>query len=304
MMKFRVIKGGTILLGIACIVLAAVIVIIALSVFSERDEAADASNILTMAAMAPSGGLSFDPDMPMAENEHTDETVSMDIVSETIPVSNGKRVLIYHTHTHEAYEMDYEGQYVPLENWRTDDNEHNIVRVGDELAELLRARGFDVVHDTTDNEQTELSTAYQRSLVTLSSYENQDFDLYIDLHRDAHTEGAQLTCDYAGSNAARLMVLIGKGENFSEKPFFEENYRLAQELTDAVNMICPGMCRDVLVKTGRYNQHIAPETILIEAGSNMNTLSEVLASMPVLADAINNVYSDDNGMVTVSSTDY
>ena len=33
MMKFRVIKGGTILLGIACIVLAAVIVIIALSVF-------------------------------------------------------------------------------------------------------------------------------------------------------------------------------------------------------------------------------------------------------------------------------
>lgn len=299
MMKFRVIKGGTILLAAACVILAVVIAIVAISVVNEKKAPAAAMQPELMAAMAPAEGISFDPEYAPMENEHTDETVSMDIVSQSIPVSNGKRVLIYHTHTHEAYEMEYEGQYVPLEAWRTDDNENNIVRVGAELAELLRDRGFEVVHDATDNEQTELSTAYQRSLVTLTAYEDEKFDLYIDLHRDAHTEGAQLTCEYAGRDAARLMVLIGKGEDFAAKPYFEENYETAQRLTEAINLICPGMCRDVLVKTGRYNQHIAPDSILIEAGSNMNTMSEVLESMPVLADAIESIFSGNDGFVTV-----
>ncbi len=40
------------------------------------------------------------------------------------------------------------------------------------------------------------------------------------------------------------------------------------------------------MNTGRYNQHVADCCILVEAGNNRNTLSEVLAAMPYLADAI------------------
>lgn len=302
MMRFKVIKGGTLLLIAASAILAAVIGIIVVSAISSGRKSGDlAAASAIVSAFTPSKGIVFDPEYEPDENEHTDETVPADIVSEAIPVSNGKRVLIYHTHTHEAYNMEYEGEYEQLESWRTDDNRHNVVRVGAELAQLLTDRGFEVVHDSTDNEQTELSTAYQRSLTTLSAYGGEKFDLYIDLHRDAYTEGAQLTCDYGGSEAARLMMLIGKGENFSDKPYFEENFALAQKITAAVNEICPALCRDVLVKTGRYNQHVAPKSILIEAGSNMNTLSEVLASMPVLADAIAEVYAEDSGIVTVGS---
>lgn len=302
MMRFKVIKGGTLLLIAASAILAAVIAIIAVSAISSGHKSGDlAAASAIVSAFTPSKGIVFDPEYEPGENEHTDETVPADIVSEAIPVSNGKRVLIYHTHTHEAYNMEYEGEYEQLELWRTDDNRHNVVRVGAELAQLLTDRGFEVVHDSTDNEQTELSTAYQRSLTTLSAYGGEKFDLYIDLHRDAYTEGAQLTCAYGDSEAARLMVLIGKGENFSDKPYFEENFALAQKITAAVNEICPALCRDVLVKTGRYNQHVAPKSILIEAGSNMNTLSEVLASMPVLADAIAEVYAEDSGIVTIGS---
>ena len=99
------------------------------------------------------------------------------------------------------------------------------------------------------------------------------------------------------------MVLIGKGDNFAEKPFFEENYELACRLTDEINAICPDLCRDVMVKTGRYNQHIAPNALLIEVGSNMNTLEEALNSMPVLADALNSVLADkpqESRIITVS----
>ena len=299
MIRFRVIKGGTVLLGAALVILAVVVAVILISIINSGDEAAPAA----AQVFSPSSALIPAPEG--GENEHTDEIVSNtdDILTQVLPASNGKSILIYHTHTHEAYEQAYEGEYTALEAWRTDDNEHNIVRVGDELAALLEKRGFSVVHDTTDHEQDDLSTAYIRSMETLSSRSGEEYDLYIDLHRDAYTEGAQLTCSYAGNESAKLMVLIGKGENFEVKPYYEENYALACELTDAINSVCPGLCRDVMVKTGRYNQHVSPNSLLIEVGNNMNTLDEALSSMPALADAICAVLTEEESneqIITVS----
>ena len=52
-----------------------------------------------------------------------------------------KRVLIYHTHTYEAYEQTQDDPYEETEKWRTADSAHNVVRVGEELAALLRGPG-------------------------------------------------------------------------------------------------------------------------------------------------------------------
>lgn len=306
MARFKVVKGGTLLVGISLVILIAVLVVIALSWYAGRDASTSASTGAgAVMALAPDeDALELNPSAVPLENEHTDEVVSVqsEVIRDETPASNGMRVLIYHTHTHEAYEMDYSGEYEELERWRTDDDEHNIVRVGTELTELLEALGFEVVHDTTDNEQDDLSTAYERSLVTLTAYSGEHFDLYIDMHRDAYAEGQVQTCSYGGESAAKLMVLIGSGENFNVKPFYKENYAFAVKLTNAVNGICPGLCRDVMVKTGRYNQHIGVDAILIEVGNNRNTLEEALASMPALADAIAQVLlPEGEEIITVSS---
>ncbi len=307
MARFKVVKGGTLLVGVALVILVAVIVIIALSWYAGRDTTTSTSTGAgAVMALAPvETALLLNPSTAPAENEHTDDVVSIqsEIMRDETPVSNGKRVLIYHTHTHEAYEMDYPDEYVELERWRTDDDEHNIVRVGAELTTLLEARGFEVVHDETDNEQNDLSTAYERSLVTLDAYAGESFDLYIDMHRDAYTEGQAQTCSYGGESAAKLMVLIGSGENFNVKPFYKQNFAFAQKLTEAVNGVCPGLCRDVMVKTGRYNQHIGVNAILVEVGNNRNTLEQALASMPALADAITHVMlpEDADQIITVSN---
>ena len=176
--------------------------------------------------------------------------------------------------------------YEALEAWRTADEEHSVVRVGEELAKLLRAQGCEVVHDTTDHELDDLSTAYVRSEETLLTYE-EPFDLYIDLHRDAYVEGMGENALHAdGVDYAKLMMLIGRGDNFQVKPHFEENYAFARALTDALNEGTPGICRDVLVKTNRYNQHIGVYSILVEVGNNRNTLTEALNSMRPLSEAI------------------
>ena len=78
-----------------------------------------------------------------------------------------KRVLIYHTHTYEAYEQTQDDPYEETEKWRTADSAHNVVRVGEELAALLRSLGVEVVHDVTAFEPPNLSSAYTRSLEML-----------------------------------------------------------------------------------------------------------------------------------------
>lgn len=211
-----------------------------------------------------------------------------------------KRVLIYHTHTYEAYEQT-DDRYKETEKWRTADNEHNVVRVGETLAALLRSHGMEVVHDQTAFEPPNLSTAYTRSLDMLEtrSASGESYDLYIDLHRDAFAASyaGPNTVSVGGVNAAKLMMLIGKGEGqtgqgFDVKPDWEGNLLIAQGVTDLINAQAQGLCRDVCIKSGRFNQHVANGCILIEAGNNKNTLAEVLAAMPYLADAIAQVMGE------------
>jgi hypothetical protein len=54
---------------------------------------------------------------------------------------------------------------------------------------------------------------------------------------------------------------------------------MAQAITDALNEQAQGLCKEVRIKSGRFNQHVADCCILVEAGNNRNTLAEVLAAM-------------------------
>jgi len=204
------------------------------------------------------------------------------------------RVLIYHTHTYEAFTATEQYPYTSTEKWRTSNPERNVVAVGAYLAELLTNAGVSVTHDTTAFEPPVLSSAYERSLSMLEARtaNGESYDLYIDLHRDAYSEGnGPNIVEINGETVARLMVLIGKGTGqtgagYDKTPDFESNRTIAQTLTNRLNLQAEKLCRSVSIKSGRYNQHIAPCCILIEAGNNRNTLEEVLRAMPYLANAI------------------
>ena len=152
--------------------------------------------------------------------------------------------------------------------------------------------GFAVVHDETDHEGDQLSTAYTRSLATLEGYE-QRFDLYIDLHRDAYVEGEPVAVTGSDGEArAPLMMLIGNGNGFDVKPYYRQNYAFACALEKRINAIEPGLCKPVLVKDGRYNQHIGVFSILVEVGHNRNTLRQALNAVQPLALAIHSLMAE------------
>ena len=88
-------------------------------------------------------------------------------------------------------------------------------------------------------------------------------------------------------------MVIGTGEGimggFSEKPNWKENAKLAIKLTNKLNELYPGLARDVYYKTGRYNQHVSTNAILIEVGSTLTTLEEAERACIYLAEAISQI---------------
>lgn len=210
-----------------------------------------------------------------------------------------KRILIYHTHTYEAYEQVSDAPYDETEKWRTSDESANVIAVGRALAASLTVLGYDVVQDTTAFEPPVLSTSYMRSLDMLEerAARGEQYDLYLDIHRDAIAAASTIrrTVNIGGQETARFMVLVGKGtgSGFDVKPDWETNYALACRITESMNRQHAELCREVKVKTGRFNQHIAPCCVLIECGNNFNTLEQVLNGIPYLAQAIDEALTAD-----------
>ena len=202
------------------------------------------------------------------------------------------KILIYHTHTTEAYFPTAEMSYRKSASWRTKDPSRSVVAVGERLKALLeREYGFCVLHDTTDHEPPKLSTAYERSETTMRAYAEQypSIELFIDLHRDACGSDPKAPKDYVtvnGEQLARIMFVVGRGEKYEDKPFYDTNRTFAERVTAYLAEIDPKLVRPIREKPGRYNQHVGPYCLLIEVGHNGNTLEQALASVPYLAEGI------------------
>jgi len=207
------------------------------------------------------------------------------------------RILIYHTHATEAYFPIPGEEYEETSAWRTADAARSVIAVGERLASLLRDRyGISVIHDTTNHEPPKLSTAYSRSVKTMEQYKEEypSITMFIDVHRDAYGSDPQEKKDFLtvdGKEVARMMFVVGTGEGatgtgFGEKPDFTANYALAKRLTEYLLNIDGELMRNIRVKTGRYNQHVSNQCLLVEVGHNANTLTQALNAVDYLAEAI------------------
>lgn len=246
-----------------------------------------------------------DPEDPVADGDRTEVSDEIIIRAEAIdweaapPVAlsgAGAQVLIYHTHSREAYEQDPDDPYKMEEPWRCNDPDHTVVRVGRELAGLLNQKGIPVFHDTTEHEQGDFGTSYTRSLKTLQKDMEKypSLKVFIDLHRNGYDDAPPAEKEEVavihGEKAARFFVLIGTGEgyttSFKDKPDWEENYKLAKQITAASDAMYPGLAKKVCIRSGRYNQHVSTNAILIEVGSNYTTLKEALVTARLLSDIL------------------
>lgn len=199
-------------------------------------------------------------------------------------------VLIVHSHGSESYAPT--GEYGEVSPYHTLEKDHNMISVGAYIARLLEAEGISVLHDTALHDQPSYNAAYSNSRVSIQRYltEYPTIRLVLDLHRDSieDASGNQVVQTvFAGDQTlAPLMLVVGTDYGGLVHPAWRENFSLALKLQTQLEGLCPGICRNINLRTQRFNQDLSPGALLIEIGSSGNSRQEALRSAKVLADAI------------------
>lgn len=209
----------------------------------------------------------------------------------SIRLSAGQpQILIIHTHSSEAYTPAGIDRYDASDHARTEDSEHNIIRVGDELAKLLEASGLSVIHDRGVYDYPSYTGSYTRSGEAVEQYlrDYPTISVVLDVHRDALGTGDVIyktVAEEAGSCASQVMLLSGTDESGLEHPNWRDNLSLALYLQDAVLRAHPTLMRPVDVVPQRYNQQLCRGMLIVEVGSSGNTMQEALAAIRLFAEA-------------------
>lgn len=199
-------------------------------------------------------------------------------------------VLIVHTHTSESYERGSH-DYAETAAYRTLDEGYNMLAIGDRVAARLEAAGIGVIHDREFHDYPSYNSAYSsaRKAVRQILEENAGVTLVLDLHRDAAEEdGQQLQTALLreGERCARLMTVLGAGHSGLDNPQWEQNLSLALKLQVQLERTAPGIARPISLRPQRFNQDLAPYSLLVEVGSAGDTLEEALRAADLLAQCL------------------
>ncbi len=201
----------------------------------------------------------------------------------------GPHILIVHTHGSEAYLQQTDKTYVEAGSFRTLDQDHSVIQVGQVLTRVLEAAGLSVIHDTSINDYPSYDTSYYNTLLNIQKWKEEypGLQMVIDLHRDAVADGpVALSTRLDGQDCARLMLVVGTDEGGLSHPHWQENLANALKLQSVLEGAWPGLCRPLDLRTERFNQHMTPGSLLVEVGTNGNTLEEAERSARLLGEAL------------------
>ena len=155
-----------------------------------------------------------------------------------------------------------------------------MVAVGNALEKALRDAGIGVVHDTTQHDYPSYNGSYERSAETIKSYLEKypTIKIALDVHRDAIQREDDLivkpTVEINGRKAAQLMIITGSDDGTMNVPEWRENLLFAASLQDAIEQDTPELTRPIFFCYRKYNMDLTTGSLLLEVGSNANTLDE------------------------------
>ncbi|MCI8403457.1 MAG: hypothetical protein HFE49_00985 [Clostridia bacterium] len=232
-------------------------------------------------------------------NNATKYDVNIDsMCSEDMPFTIEKdtpQVLVMHTHTTECYD----GDQMNGETERTTDDNYNVVAVGNVICDVLEENGIQTIHDTTYHDYPSYQGAYSRALTTIENHlkENPSIKIVLDIHRDAfiYEDGSKLavTCEENGISTAQAMIVAGTDSMGLWHDNWRGNLVFASKIQNAAEIMYPGLMRPVNLRTERFNEHMTRGSLILEIGSNGNTLAQAKEGGKNVARAIAAVLNEN-----------
>lgn len=209
-----------------------------------------------------------------------------------VNLGEGPQILIVHSHGSEAYSQSDGDTYEESDPYRTTDCTHNVVKVGEEMATVFRAHGFQVIHDTTLFDYPSYNEAYDRSKAAVEQWLEKypTIQVVLDVHRDA-LEGSQgeiykMVSTEAGKKVAQVMLVIGSSGGGADFPRWKDNLAFAVLLQRNLVRGYTSLARPIVLRNSRYNQQLLPGSILVEVGGHGNTLTEAIDGARLWADNV------------------
>jgi len=203
----------------------------------------------------------------------------------------GPQILILHTHGSEAYTPAPGTEIVWSGDYRTTDYRYNVVRVGDEMAEVFGEAGVSVLHDRTLYDYPSYTGAYDRALASIQKYLEKypSIRFILDVHRDAIEDGQgnqyKAVSEVEGKGvSAQMSLVIGSDGSGLEHPDWMENLKLAAAVQQDILEQYPTLMRPVLLRNSRYNQHATTGSLLVEVGAAGNSPEEALLAGRLFAE--------------------
>ena len=209
-----------------------------------------------------------------------------------VNLGEGPQILIVHSHGSEAYSQNDGDTYEESDPYRTTDCTHNVVKVGEEMATVFRAHGFQVIHDTTLFDYPSYNEAYDRSKAAVEQWLEKypTIQVVLDVHRDA-LEGSEgeiykMVSTEAGKKVAQVMLVIGSSGGGADFPRWKDNLAFAVLLQRNLVRGYTSLARPIVLRNSRYNQQLLPGSILVEVGGHGNTLTEAIDGARLWADNV------------------
>lgn len=236
------------------------------------------------------------------------------LASRPLPPPDRPLVIVYQTHAHEAFQPSLKAAGLPSDSPYTDAADLSIIRVGEEVARTLQEDfGIPTLHLRTPFDAGGLTGAYMESLKGLEAAMARypTARVLLDIHRDSSGREATVTV-VGGKPVARVMFVVGRGNDHLPNPHWEKNQAFGREIARALDTAVrpdplpaayagtpgqrfPPMVRQLadddgepwtFGRNGRFNQHLSERAILIEIGGPENTVAEELRAARLVARAV------------------
>ena len=122
----------------------------------------------------------------------------------------------------------------------------------------------------------------------------------IDLHRDGVPEDRKLVTEINGKPTAQIMFYNGLSYTadggqvaYLPNPYIQDNLAFSFQLEYQAAQYYPELYRGIYLAALRYNLHLKPRALLLEAGAQTNTVQEVKNAMEPFADILDRVLSGE-----------
>ncbi len=190
------------------------------------------------------------------------------------------QVLILHTHATEAFELKEKNYYSNKAPSHSLNSKITVIGISDQIVNGLQESKIVAIHDKTIHDDPSYNGAYDRSNKTIRNHleKNPSIKVVLDIHRDGiqndNNERIAPVTKIEGRKAAQIMIIAGCDNGTMRYPNYEQNLAFACFLQRQLELDYPKITRPLLFKYKHYNQSLTPGTLLIEIGSNSNSVDE------------------------------